>query len=176
MTPKFYIFYKFRKINGLIFSAFQRGNDYGRRYNSFFTVHKFYFKSRFSFVGVFCQDFRFNLEKCVFIASVKLAVSVNIRNLQARFENQIDVAENTGQSPHILIFQITACAISVNGNRKLIYTLYNVIGNIVFLWIKTIFGVSDIFTVYIDFSCRINPCKTYKNIIVGIINIKFFYI
>ncbi|MNE49555.1 hypothetical protein D3C80_1440820 [compost metagenome] len=91
--------------------------------------------------------------------SVKLGYYREVSKMNLRSSIQVDIAENPAQPPEILILQPACITPAVYFYSQLVFAFPQVRGKIIFRWSKSIFAVTDQFTVHPNIESGFHPLE-----------------
>ena len=84
-----------------------------------------------------------------------------------RFRDQPNAAEDARKAPHVLIFEIAAGAIAIDGDRQLVGAFADDGGDVVFLRAERVLRVADELAVDIDVAAAIYAVEAQEDVAVG---------
>ncbi len=101
--------------------------------------------SEISFITV---HFHIHFQLTISIIIDEIALHVKIAKINFRSGVQVNVALNTGDTPHVLALQITAIAPAINLKRHEVFTGFHIFGNIKFCRQFAVFAIANFLPVH----------------------------
>ena len=112
------------------------------------------------------------LEVGVFVVVFERRQREAVDDLGVRFRDQPNAAEDARKAPHVLIFEIAAGAIAIDGDRQLVGAFADDGGDVVFLRAERVLGVADELAVDIDVAAAIYAVEAQEDVAVGAVELE----